>query len=463
MLRKIFSFILYALLLGCSYLSPTYSFCQFTKLHDFEYHTSGSTPLGSLYFDGNFFYGTTFYGGVFGTGTIFKVKPDGTGFVTLYDFVNPFGSNPRCALISDGIFLYGMASTSGIYGDGNIFKIRKDGTGFVTLYDFEVTTSGWRPQGSLIFDGTFLYGMTIAGPSLGTIFKIKTDGSGYLKLLDFTGASNGAGPLGSLISDGTFLYGMTVGGGVNDDGTIFKIKTDGTEYSKLLDFGDASTGSKPQGSLLADGNFLYGMTTYGGPNFGGTIFKIKTDGTAYERLFIFTGDNPVSDLISDGTFLYGMTEGGVNPSNGIIFKIKFDGTAYETLFNFENSTGRAPMGYLTLDGNSLYGLAAQGGANDEGTMFKFDLNSTPFIPNLSTINIPNLITPDGDGKNDKLIIENIKGQLNLEIFTRWGERIFKSENYKNNWGDSTLSEGIYYYHVKQENGKDWKGWIQVLK
>src|ERR1035437_9169964 len=86
---------------------------------------------------------------------------------------------------------------------------------YTKLLDFAGATNGNDPYGSLISDGTFLYGMTQYGgtDSLGVIFKIKPDGSGYAKLIDFTSVANGSNPSGSLISDGTFLYGMTYGGG----------------------------------------------------------------------------------------------------------------------------------------------------------------------------------------------------------------------------------------------------------
>ncbi len=95
----------------------------------------------------------------------------------------------------------------------------------------------------------------------------------FTDLLDFTGTANGKNPYGSLISDGTFLYGMTYAGGVNNLGTIFKIKPDGTGYLKLLDFSGTANGSNPYGSLFYDGTFLYGMTYAGGANSDGTIFK----------------------------------------------------------------------------------------------------------------------------------------------------------------------------------------------
>ena len=55
------------------------------------------------------------------------------------------------------------------------------------------------------------------------------------KLMDFLGNANGSNPFGSLISDGTFLYGMTNGGGSNFSGTLFKIMPNGTGYTKLIE------------------------------------------------------------------------------------------------------------------------------------------------------------------------------------------------------------------------------------
>lgn len=107
----------------------------------------------------------------------------------------------------------------------------------------------------------------------------------YTKLLDFSG-SNGKNPYGSLIYDGTYLYGMTYMGGTNDSGVIFKIKPDGTGDTVLFNF-NSNSGAAPTGDLLLNGSFLYGMTQTGGQNNNGTIFKIKTDGTGFLKLSTF--------------------------------------------------------------------------------------------------------------------------------------------------------------------------------
>jgi uncharacterized repeat protein (TIGR03803 family) len=220
----------------------------------------------------------TYTGGTNNKGTLFKIMPDGNGYAKLLDFVGTTnGSYPYGSLIYDGTSLYGMTAYGGTNNLGTLFKIMPDGTGFAKLLDFGSTTIGSYPYGSLIYDGTSLYGMTLNGGAngIGTIFKIMPNGTGYAKLLDFVGSTNGSHPNGSLIYDGTSLYGMTYDGGTNNMGTLFKIMPDGTGYAKLLDFDGATNGSSPGGSLIYDGTSLYGMTEYGGTNNRGTLFKYQ--------------------------------------------------------------------------------------------------------------------------------------------------------------------------------------------
>lgn len=124
-------------------------------------------------------------------------------------------------------------------------------------------TNGALPQGDLYFDGTYLYGATGDGGafSYGTVFKIASDGTGYTKLYDFD-IPNGTGPDGSLIYDGSYLYGTTGEGGAYNKGAVFKIQPNGTSYAELLDFSNA-TGSTPNNSLVFDGTYLYGTTIEG--------------------------------------------------------------------------------------------------------------------------------------------------------------------------------------------------------
>ncbi|MBL0310608.1 MAG: gliding motility-associated C-terminal domain-containing protein [Bacteroidetes bacterium] len=53
-----------------------------------------------------------------------------------------------------------------------------------------------------------------------------------------------------------------------------------------------------------------------------------------------------------------------------------------------------------------------------------------------SIELPNVITPDGDGKNDTWKVHprvNLEGS-NLIIFNRWGTKVYEAESYNNDWG-----------------------------
>ncbi|MBS0028708.1 gliding motility-associated C-terminal domain-containing protein [Chitinophaga sp. 22321] len=82
--------------------------------------------------------------------------------------------------------------------------------------------------------------------------------------------------------------------------------------------------------------------------------------------------------------------------------------------------------------------------------------------------IPNVITPNGDGKNDKFVIIGISRYPNssLFIYNRWGNMVYQSKNYQNEWNGKDLNEGTYYYILKLNtpNGeRSYKGWIELLR
>jgi uncharacterized repeat protein (TIGR03803 family) len=205
-------------------------------------------------------------------------------YTKLVDFIGmPNGEYPYGDLIHDGTHLYGMTRTGGQENMGNIFRVRTDGSDFSNVFQFSAPgATGIYPNGSLITDGTFLYGMTAMEGATGftgkgTIFKVAKDGTGYTKLHDFTGYPDGGNPFGSLLLMGSTLYGMTQYGGNEDLGTIFKVNTDGTGYTKLRDltFGPTNGGYGPWGTLITDGTRLYGMMAAGGiQNCCGTVFSM---------------------------------------------------------------------------------------------------------------------------------------------------------------------------------------------
>ena len=87
----------------------------------------------------------------------------------------------------------------------------------------------------------------------------------------------------------------------------------------------------------------------------------------------------------------------------------------------------------------------------------------------SALAIPNIFTPNNDGKNDVFKIGGIESfpGTQLIIFNRWGNEVYRADNYLNNWDGGNLAEGTYYYVVnkKEHNGgvTPYKGWVYIKR
>lgn len=320
----------------------------------------GSAKAGLVQGADGQYYGMTADGGLYGKGTIFKLCTDGS-YSVLRSFNDSYstekfdGGNPYGNLTQgkDGNF-YGLTSYGGLNGYGTFFKVTSSGS-FTVLYSFDGNNNGGSPYGSLVqgTDGNF-YGMTETGGTTisGIVFKITPSGA-ITVLHSFDYNADGAAPRGSLVkgSDGNF-YGLTRLGGAYNQGTIFKITPSGT-FTKLHSFEFRADGAYPFGSLIQgnDGNF-YGMTTKGGTNQAGTIFKCTPSGTYTVLRHLNTyndGSNPNGSLVkgSDGSF-YGLNSIGGQKDGGTIFKIT-SGGAYTVLRHLDKALdGGTPLGNLII-------------------------------------------------------------------------------------------------------------------
>lgn len=279
-------------------------------------NTNGAAPEAELIegVDGNL-YGVASAGGPYGTGAIFKVAKDGTGFELLHTFGEDTdttvggliktvdGASPKGRLLqgADGL-LYGTASVGGANGRGTVFRIAPDGSGFTVLYEFSKATNdattglaenedGTTPVAGLTDGGNgFYYGVTNGGGTegRGVVFRISPDGATFEVLHQFNG-NDGARPQGELLlaSDGK-LYGTTEGGGVTSSGaastlgTLFAINLDGTNFTQLYNF-DGTVGSAPRNSLLELGaaDFI-GSAGINGRCGYGSLFRYRGDGTSFD-------------------------------------------------------------------------------------------------------------------------------------------------------------------------------------
>ena len=78
--------------------------------------------------------------------------------------------------------------------------------------------------------------------------------------------------------------------------------------------------------------------------------------------------------------------------------------------------------------------------------------------------VPNVFSPNGDGQNDVFFIEGIlASKSTVRIFNRWGQVVYESSNYRNNWNGGDLPDGTYFYEVKVDRDpKPYTGTVTIL-
>lgn len=371
---------------------------QLSGDHGDGYAPSAALVLGS---DG-YLYGTTTYSPRvgnnynYGSGTIFRVRQDGSEFTNLHvfadatdstNYINADGMHPNAALIEgeDG-YLYGVTSRGGQFGMGTVFRIGRNGGGFQSLHQFAALDSssynseGARPAGRLLIaaDGR-LYGVTSAGgpDGLGTVYSLGTDSSGFEAIYPFSELdsdsknSEGAVPVGALAEAGDRIVGVTSSGGSSTYGTIYALTTDGTAGNTELEVlhtfagGSAADGATPSAGLIvgADGR-LYGTTSGGSATATdsstyGTVFAIDADGSDYEILHSFNSSNgsgPNTELVqeSNSETYYGTTSGGGPCGYGVVYRLGVGASAtqqsdgYASCESSDSGGGSMGSGLLLL-------------------------------------------------------------------------------------------------------------------
>jgi gliding motility-associated-like protein len=75
--------------------------------------------------------------------------------------------------------------------------------------------------------------------------------------------------------------------------------------------------------------------------------------------------------------------------------------------------------------------------------------------------VPTLFTPNGDGFNDLFEIRNLPAGSSLIVKSRWGDEVYKSEPYQNNWDAKDLDEGTYFWVLQIPGQETRNGWVSI--
>ena len=325
-------------------------------------------------------------------GLLTPVAADAARFHVLHTFLDgDDGATSNAPVILDRKGnIYGTALQGGASNNGVIFKITPTGNESI-LYSFAGGSDGSKPEAGLVRDGSGnFYGTTNlgGGADQGTVFKLASDGTEAV-LHAFSGGSDGGYPQANLLRDKAGnLYGTTVsgGGGCSDGcGTIFEVAADGS-FTTLHAFTGGDDGWFPMSGLIADGKGnLYGTAAAGGIHGFGTVFRLSAAGR-FKVLYAFAGGNDgaysQAGLIRDSSGnLYGTTRGGGGSKAcgdygcGTIFKLAPDGTE-SVLYAFTGAgDGGEPYGGVVADGSGNLYGTTITGGNSQGLGVVFELPS----------------------------------------------------------------------------------------
>ncbi|MBY0426890.1 MAG: gliding motility-associated C-terminal domain-containing protein, partial [Cytophagales bacterium] len=105
---------------------------------------------------------------------------------------------------------------------------------------------------------------------------------------------------------------------------------------------------------------------------------------------------------------------------------------------------------------------------------KVSWSDTAAVTFVRDIKVFNTFTPNNDNVDEFFHIQNIQAYPNeIYIFNRWGQRVFYSKDYKNDWDGSNLPDGTYYYTLNYSEGskansdgkytKSVQGFIMLLR
>jgi gliding motility-associated-like protein len=170
------------------------------------------------------------------------------------------------------------------------------------------------------------------------------------------------------------------------------------------------------------------------------ILSLKASGNllANQR---YNGSSDI-ELLADGSKL----NAGAKDSINLVIRLVPNGF-FGILKNTATLTAKTPYGTLSVNSNDP--SIGTGVGNREPTPFE--------LPGVE-IFVPGGFSPNQDGMNDYLVIRKPSTTtLQLEIFNRWGNPVYRAADYKNDWNGRTnqpgnvlgpeIPDGTYYYIV----------------
>ncbi|MES2761448.1 MAG: gliding motility-associated C-terminal domain-containing protein [Bacteroidota bacterium] len=204
---------------------------------------------------------------------------------------------------------------------------------------------------------------------------------------------------------------------------------------------------------------------YTSPPSGGmyTVGVTVIDSCAYQKFdteVIYVLPNTLNVAIIDSVSLCGNTPFSLNSTmNGGYPDYTYQWFLLPDNNSYSNTSG---LSYTTPQAEGVY--TVQVVITDSCGYQQSDYQLINVLPPCQ-IEIPNVITPNGDLANDFFRIKNIEYHPNtlVTIFDRWGLKVFESTNYNNEWKGDGLNDGTFFYIIEVPDDKKYSGFVTVFR
>jgi len=113
-------------------------------------------------------------------------------------------------------------------------------------------------------------------------------------------------------------------------------------------------------------------------------------------------------------------------------------------------------GYFTSLDTGLYALMVQ---DADGCM-----DSVSYKLEENGVLVPNIFGPGTRETDNQTFV--IKGMIGpeVQIFSRWGRKVYESTAYQNDWDGEKCTEGVYFYTIKNKlDGQAYTGYVHLMR
>jgi gliding motility-associated-like protein len=224
----------------------------------------------------------------------------------------------------------------------------------------------------------------------------------------------------------------------------------------------------------ASGNTLpgnYPITVSGGtsPDYTfkyvpGTLTILPLTNASLSNLILNAAPAVLSPEFEPGTFSYASTV--ENQVGHLTLTATYDPSATASINGASLTSGQASQEIMLNTGYNTINVVITA---QDGTQKTYTITVYRGIPE-ADISATNILTPNGDGKNDTWLVKDIELYPNntVTVFDRAGRTVYTKHGYNNDWdgtlGGTPLVKGTYYFTIDLGTGVNLiKGFITIIR